>query len=435
MRSLGSWCPFSAPARTSIWISGCLGLLGWSTPGLGEGGSWTQWGGPNRDFKVSVPGLADSWPEEGPHQLWSRELGAGYSAILFEEGRLYTHYRKDDSEVLVALDAKTGETVWEHASRQPLEPAFQSQFGPGPRATPALGKDRVFAIGVFGFLSCVEKATGKELWSLDLREEFKATDLIHGYSSSPLVFRDKLIVLTGGRGASVVCVNQSDGSVDWKRHDFGNSYSTPQLVTVGGQGQVFCFMEKQLVSLDPETGELHWEIPVSNQWRHNISPPVFDDRDNTLVLSSTYFGSKGFRLEEKEAGWTVEELWSTLRVQFYHVTAVGVGDYVYGSHGNGTGQVSLYSCLDRKTGKIAWKERGLGKANTLYAGEKFLLLDEDGTLALVRATPEEFQVISTCKVSDGVTWTVPTLVGTVLFFRDNRRVAAFDLGEAEATSG
>jgi outer membrane protein assembly factor BamB len=185
-------------------------------------------------------------------------------------------------------------------------------------------------------------------------------------------------------------------------------------------------MASELVAIDPGNGELLWSYAIGNQWGHNISQPIFDD--GVLFLSTTYAGARGLALSREGKEWRVEDVWSTPRIQIYHVTAVGLGDHVYASHGNGMGQVSLFTCVNRKTGDVAWRTRGLGKANTLHADGKFILLDEDGMLALVRATPEKCTILSRVKICDGVAWAVPTLVGTTLYVRDTKRLMALDLG-------
>ncbi len=411
-------------SRTLAVSLAMMPLIGFIRPARAQ---WTEWGGPDRNFKVQGQKLADSWPQEGPPELWSRKLGSGYSAVLVDDGRLYTMARNGTTESTFSLDAKSGEIVWEQGYHEVTHEKHIRQFGEGPLATPAIAGNRIFSVGVTGRLICRKKETGKEVWSHHLWDDFGGTFLGHGYSSSPFIYRDTVIVLNGGAGSSIIAFDQKDGAVVWKKHDFKNSYSVPRLISVDGEDQLLCFMAKGLFSVDPRDGSFLWSYDVENQWGHNISQPIFDDAENLVFLSTTYVGSRGLKLARDEGEWKVEEVWSTKKVQFYHVTSIDIGDYVYGSHGNGMGQISLFICINRKTGEIGWRGRGMGKSNTIHADDKFVLLDEDGKLALVKANPEKFEIISEVNVGGNPAWTVPTLASGVLYLRGSGKVTALDL--------
>lgn len=388
---------------------------------------WTRWGGPTQNFQVDVKGLADKWPEDGPKKLWTRELGEGYAGVLVDDGVLYTMYRSEGKERIVALGADDGSTVWEHAYDESPADGHVKQFGEGPRGTPLIIGDDIYSVGVAGQMTCLNKKTGKLKWSHDLWEEYKAYFLNHGYSSSPFEYKDTVIVLTGGEGNAIMAFNKNDGKLAWKNLDFTNSYSTPSLINVDGQDQLLCYMGQELIAINPNNGELYWRYEIGNQWGQNICQPVYGD-GNMLFLSTTGAGSRGLKLTRDGDKTNVEEVWKTRKVQLYHVTSISLGDYVYGSSGAGMGKVNFFSCINRKTGKIAWRERGLSKATTLYADGKFIILDEDGKLALVKADPENFEIVSEAQVCEKVAWTVPTLVGKTLYVRDQKNITALDIG-------
>jgi outer membrane protein assembly factor BamB len=386
---------------------------------------WTRWGGPHGDFTVEVAALASTWPAEGPKKLWTRELGDGYSAILAQDGRLYTHYRTGSQESVICMDAATGATVWEH--RYDAEPAegHVHQFGAGPRATPLIAGDRIYAIGVSGVMHALDKKTGKVAWKHDLWTEYAGTRLNHGYSSSPIEYKDMVIVLIGGENQSIAAFRKSDGTPVWKGLTFKNSYSTPRILNVDGEDQLVTFMSDHLIGVSPAKGTLLWKYPHVNQWEQNVNLPVMAD-GNHLFLSSPETGSRGLKLSRKNGETVVEEVWSTKKIQFYHVNSVVRGEYVYGS--TGTMGPAFFSAVNIKTGEIPWRERGFSKANCVMAGDRLILLDEDGQLALATATPEALTVHSKAQVLDKVAWTVPTLVGKTLYLRDKKQILALDLG-------
>jgi outer membrane protein assembly factor BamB len=163
-----------------------------TTPG------WPRWGGPGGDFKVVVAGLAESWPEDGPPVLWRRPLGAGYSAIAAVAGTLYTIYRDGEDDVVIALRADDGETVWEHRYRAPTREGNSLEFGKGPHATPLILADRLVTLGYTGVLSCLDRKTGEPIWTHDLIPDFEGEVLEFGYSASPILQDGKVIVLVGG---------------------------------------------------------------------------------------------------------------------------------------------------------------------------------------------------------------------------------------------
>jgi outer membrane protein assembly factor BamB len=403
--------------------------------------SWTQWGGPNRDFNIPSAKLADSWPAGGPPVLWSRPLGTGHSSIVVDEGRLFTLYRAGSGraktgpwkteEVVVALDAKTGETIWEHtvAARTGYE---DFSFGPGPHASPLVVGDRVFTIGTTQQLFAFDKRTGKVLWSHDLVKEFKAPELLLrpnvkvGYGCSPIAFRDTIICSVGGPGQSVMAFRQSDGGVVWNSGDFLTSAAAPILIQLAGRPQLVFLGGGAVTGLDPAYGAILWSHPHDPGNDLNCTTPLFGP-DNILFLSSAYqAGSRAIQLRQNGDQTEATELWFTNRVRFMFLSAIRVGDFVYGTTGD-FGPAFL-TALNIKTGESAWQVRGFARASLLQAGDKTIVLNEDGDLALARLTPSGAEILARTKVLDTVSWTAPTLVGTTLYARDREKVVALNLG-------
>src|SRR6266542_1770815 len=190
-------------------------------------GEWPQWGGPHRNFQSDATGLADSWPATGPKILWSRDLGEGYSGISVDGGRLFTMYRRANNEVVIAMDAKSGKTVWERVNNASPRSRMGLENGPGPHVTPLVTGDLVYTVGILGLLQALDKKTGKVVWSHELWNEFGGDRVGRGYGNSPMAYRDLIIVPVGGKGHSVMAFRQKDGSVAWQAQDFGNAFSSP----------------------------------------------------------------------------------------------------------------------------------------------------------------------------------------------------------------
>ncbi|MDQ1593094.1 MAG: outer membrane protein assembly factor BamB [Pyrinomonadaceae bacterium] len=386
---------------------------------------WPQWGGTHRNFVSDAKGLASVWPEGGPRRLWSRELGEGYSAIAAEGGSLYTMSRRGTQEVVIALDAATGKTLWEFSYPAPFSPDYSMENGTGPHATPTVAGELVFAAGATGKLHALDKRTGKLLWMHDLLHEFKGTIRVNGYACSPLAYRDTIIMQVGGEGNALMAFRQKDGGVVWKRHDFKNSPASPLLINVDGQDQLVAFMYDTLVGVDPAGGELLWNRPHRSEFGLNVSTPVWGS-DNLLFISSSYGGGSRVLKVSRTAGKTeVEEVWAHALMRVHYGNAVRLGDFVYASSGDfGT---APFTAVNVKTGKIAWRDRSIARASVISAEGRLIILDEDGNLLLATPTPEGLKVHSKVELLKTNSWTVPTLAGTRLYVRDRQNILALEL--------
>lgn len=394
------------------------------------GEDWPQWGGARSNFEAAGARLAESWPAEGPRRIWERRLGDGYSAIAAVDGALYTMVRRGSQEAVVALDAADGKTLWEHAYEAELTDDMAMEFGPGPHATPAVTAERVFTVGVTCILSCVDRKTGEALWSVDLQEAYGAPHMGRGYGASPFAYDDVVVLpVGGGPGKSIVALRQADGSEAWSRHDFGAGYATAQLIELDGQAQLVLLMGKEVVGLDPRTGDLLWQHPHRTLQDANISTPVWDGKDRLFVSSAYNGGARGLRLRREGGATVVEELWANRKVQVMHGNAVEVDGYIYCSIGSFG--PALLVAVDLASGEMVWRERGYGRATCVYGDGKLIFLDQDGKLVLARCTPQKLERLSECQLLERVAWTVPTLVGSTLYVRDRARIMALDVGPAD----
>lgn len=385
---------------------------------------WPQWGGPNRNFISTSKGLAASWPATGPRQLWSRPLGQGHSSIVVDRITLYTMYSQGDQEVVVALAADTGKTLWEHKYDAPTA-GMNYKEGLGPHATPLLVGNLLYAVGALGNLHALDKKTGKVVWSHDLWKEYGGTKRDRGYSCSPLAYKKTIILPVGGTGQALIAFNQTDGTIAWKNQTLDVSPSSPIIINVDGQEQMVAFLGKTITGIDPNNGELLWSHPHVTDWGLNISTPIWGD-DNLLFVSSAYSGgSRVLKLQNNGGKTTVTELWFNNRMRVHHGTTIRVGDHVYGSSGDFG--PAFFAGVNVKTGEIAFQDRSFPKTNFVLAEGRLIILDEDGNLALATVSPAGLKVISKFSLLKNLAWTAPTLVGTKLYVRDRQTIAALDL--------
>jgi outer membrane protein assembly factor BamB len=400
-------------------------------------GDWPQWGGPTRNFVSSSTGLAASWPASGPRKVWSRALGEGHSAVSVEGGRLYTMYRplgllamvrRSQEEVVTAIDAATGKTIWEHRFPSPTEGVNFTE-GAGPHSTPLVTADRVFAVGSRKELMALNKANGQVVWSHDMIKEYKAGSPDRGYAPSPLLYGDTIIVPMGdGPGQLLAAFNARTGALVWKAGDFEFSPASPVIIDVDGQKQVVYFAGNVVAGFDPATGRTLWSHPHKTDWGLNISTPVWSPSDHLLFVSSAYgTGSRVLELRQAGGKTSVTEKWFNNRMRIHIGTAIRVGNHVFGSSGD-FGPAFL-TAVDITSGRVAWQDRSFARAQLLLADNKLVILDEDGTLGLATVSPTGLQVLAKAPILNHLAWTPPTLSGTRLFVRDRKTIAAYELGK------
>jgi outer membrane protein assembly factor BamB len=392
--------------------------------------SWLQWGGPTRNFMSDSKGLASSWPSSGPKKLWTRALGAGHSSIVVENGRLFTMYRQTSpkhEEVVAALDGASGKTIWEYRYDAPVN-GIQFDQGYGPHSTPLIAGNLLFAASSRSELFALDKATGKRVWAHDLIKEYNAPLTARGYSCSPILFRNSVVVTMGGPNQGVAAFDQQSGKLLWKGGYFVWAPASPILIDVDGQPQLVVFGGDIITGMDPSNGKQLWSHPHKTDWGLNISTPLWVPDSHLLFASSAYgTGSRALELRQSAGKTTVAEKWESRRMRVHIGTVIRLGDYAYASSGDFG--PAFISAIDLKSGNIAWQDRSFARAQLLYADGKLIILDEDGALGLATVSPQGLKVLARANVLTNLAWTPPTLVGTTLYVRDRHTIAAFELSQ------
>ncbi len=387
----------------------------------GQCDQWLQWGGVSRDFKTNSTELADQWSEDGPRQLWNRELGDGYSAIVVDSDKLYTMYRQGKDEIVTAMQIETGQTVWEHRYQAEPDPGQSKQYGQGPNATPLILDDRVITIGFNGMMRCLDSESGELLWSHDLVKEFKGKVQFYGYANSPLAYNGLIITLVGGDDYGVAALAPDDGSIVWKSKPTEISYAAPVLINVDGQDQMVFFSPTKVIGMDPNNGSFLWDHPVINFCRVNCTSVIWGQDNLLWVATKGVGGTRVLKLTQNEGKTEVEEVWLNRKIKVFHWNAIRIGDYVYTSNGP-------MSVIDIKSGEIVDRHRGFGNMNGVYADGRLILLDDKGKLVLANVSAGKIEIVSSAKLLNSVAWTPPTLVGKTLYIRDRQNIMALDLG-------
>ncbi len=380
--------------------------------------SWPQWRGANRDGISKETGLLKQWPENGPPLLWKASgAGFGYSSFSVANGRLYTMGLRGDKEYVIAFDAATGKEAW----ASPAGRAFRNDRGDGPRGTPTIDGDRIYALGGSGDLSALDVKTGKVIWTLNMLDKFGGSNITWGISESPLVLGEKLLVNAGGPEASVVALNKKDGSLIWKSQSDRAGYSSGMPVQIGNTTQVVFFTHKRVIGLDAKDGKLMWEYPRAANNVANAATPIV--RGNRVFISSDYGNGGG--LVEIKADGQASEVYFTKDMRNHHSSSILIGDHLYGFSGG------ILTAMRFDTGEVAWKDRSVGKGSLVFADGHLYAFSENGVVGLVEATPTGYREKGRFRIAQDSlpTWAHPVVAGGRLYIRDQDTIYAYDVRE------
>jgi len=387
-------------------------------PAFGE--DWPQWLGPRRDNSSTE--IVKPW--QGKLKvLWRKPAGEGHSSPVVADGRVFIHAKVENKneEEIVAFDAKSGEELWRTRYERA---AFNSLFGNGPRATPAIVKDRLYAFGITGVLTCLDTKKGDKIWQVDALQKFGAKNLFFGMACSPLVADDRVLVNVGGKGASVVAFHCGDGKVAWKSMDDPASYSSSIVFGAGDKRQAVFLTGANLAGLDPADGGVYWRFPLVDRLMESSTTPV--NAGDLVLASSITYGSVALKLETKDGKPAVSEAWKNKQLTSYFSTPVVIGkEHIYMVTGTTPGpfkkpSAALY-CIEAKTGKELWKKEKISiyHAALMRTGDdKLLMLTDGGELVLMEPSGKEYRELARTKISGPETWAHPALANGRLYVRD-----------------
>jgi outer membrane protein assembly factor BamB len=378
---------------------------------------WPGFRGPNRDSIIHGVQIKTDWSTSPPVEIWRRPIGPGWSSFAVHGDLLYTQEQRGDDEVVSCYRVSTGEPVWRH--RDPIR-FYESNGGAGPRATPTLSHGRVYTLGATAVLNALDAATGKVVWSHNAATDTGRKTPEWGFTSSPLVVDDIVIVAVSG---TLAAYDAATGKPRWVGPQHGGSYSSPQLATIDGVAQILLLSAPGAVSVSPADGKLLWE----HTWEGGaiVQPALMADGGILINAMSAMGGIATRRLAVARGtgGWTVEERWTSNGLKPYYSDFVIHKGHAYGFDG------SILACIDLEDGKRKWKggRYGTGQLVLLADQDVLLVTSEDGELALVKATPDQFTELARIPALNSKTWNHPVLIGDRLLVRNGEEMAAFRL--------
>jgi outer membrane protein assembly factor BamB len=377
---------------------------------------WPGFRGPLRDGISRGARIETNWVASPPVELWRRPIGPGWSSFAVRGNLLYTQEQRGDDEVVACYNATTGQPVWTHRDAARF---FESNAGAGPRATPTLSRDRVYTFGGTGILNALDAADGTVVWSRNVTSDNGSSVPYWGFSSSPVVVDDLVIVAAAGQ---LLAYDLRTGDPRWSG-PAGEGYSSPHLVTIDGVAQILMMSGAGATSVAPGDGTVLWKY----RWPGSpiVQPAVTADGD-VLIVASTGSGTRRIAVAHGAAGWTATERWTSQWLKPYFNDFVVHKGHAYGFDGN------ILACINLEDGSRKWKggRYGNGQFVLLPDQDVLLVLSEEGEIALVSATPDQFTELARFKAIEGKTWNHPVLVGDVLLVRNGEEMAAFRLSRA-----
>jgi outer membrane protein assembly factor BamB len=380
---------------------------------------WPQWRGPNRDGVSAERGLLKSWPQGGPPLVWrAAGAGEGYSSFAVSGGKLYTMGARGGDEFLMAFNAADGKKLWETR----IGARFSNDRGDGPRGTPTVDGNRIYAYGASGDIGAFDLATGKPVWSINVLRTFGGSNIIWGLSESPLVLSDRILLNAGGPGASIVALKKTDGSVLWKSQSDQAGYSSGVLHELGGVRQAIFFTGERAVGLNVDNGRQLWSYDRISNTTANIATPIV--RGNHVFLSSDY-GTGAALLELTPGGnrITAKEVYFTREMRNHHASSVLIGDHLYGFSS------AILTAMKFDTGEVAWRDRSVGKGSLVFADDRLYLFSENGVVGLAAADPAGYREHGRFSLKTGSlpTWTHPVVANGTLYLRDQDTIYAYNV--------
>lgn len=389
---------------------------------VGLAADWPQWRGPNRDGTSAETGLRKMWPAEGLKPVWVAEgLGKGYSQVTVVGAAIY-------ATGMVGTNHQGMLSVFDLEGRLKRQSPYGQEWPkayPGARSTPTVDGDRVYVLTGLGRLVCLDAGTGATRWSEDVAATFGGTSPMMGFAEGPLVHKDRVFCTPGGKEGSVVAFDKTSGRLLWTSKALieQSAYCSPILVQRGGTSLIVTMTARSVVGIDPDTGRLVWsqpQDPKANDTNHAITPVY---QDGYLYVTSGH-GKGGQMLELSPDGCQVTQKWVDGVLNPNHSGVVFVGGYVYGVNGKGE-----WVCLEARSGQVMYATKGVATGAMVYADGMFYSYAQNGTLALVKASPKGCELVSQTKVTLGKDehWAHPVISGGRLYIRHGDVLMAYDI--------
>lgn len=371
-----------------------------------NGDDWPNWRGPSRNGISSETSWQHTWPKEGPAVLWRTNVGIGFSSVVVVDSRVYTMGNTNDTDMVYCLNVHDGQVLWKHSYDSPLDDRF---FEGGPTSTPTVDGERVFSLSRQGDVFCFDALTGLVLWSKNVAVEAGVRVPGWGFSSSPMIRGNRLVLNVGQSG---LAIDKRTGEILWKSGDSDAGYMTPHPIEIDDRWFALIASGKFYQCVDIETGEVVWKHRWLTTNGCNAADPIV--HGNRVFISSGY--GRGAALLSFDAT-SSQVVWANKEMQNQLNSSVLVDGHIYGFDGDEGGEVQL-KCLEFSSGNVRWSFSGFGAGSLLVADSHLILLSEEGELSTAPMSNQLFKPTAKAKILEGKCWTVPVLSNGRIYCRN-----------------
>jgi len=393
-------------------------------------GDWPRFRGPNADGTSSETGLFRKGGDFGLTLAWKKTLGSGYSGIAVSKGTLVTMFSNESSDLMVAFDPKTGNEKW----RFEIASTYAGHDGShgGPLSTPLIDSGRVFGLGPHGKLFAVELKSGKPLWSSDLVAERGSRPPFYGFSTSPIIQDDVLVVQIGSEEGSVAGFDPETGELLWKAGNDAVMHQSPIPFRFQGRRQVVLAGNTNLTGLDPRTGDVLWEYPHGGSGPRGVwSMMPVPAGEGRLFLAHQDEASSMVQLELNDDTVVAKKLWEESSIKNSYNVPIYHDGHLYAF------STRILTCVDADTGKIVWRSREPGDGFMVLVDGHLVIVTKKGALHIANATPDGYHEVASLQLFDDLAWTEASIADGSFYVRSLSELARVDIalgGRATAAS-
>jgi outer membrane protein assembly factor BamB len=378
-----------------------------ATSGKVAAGDWPWWRGPDYNGVSSETKWRDDWSEAGPKILWRGSVGTGFSSFAVEGDRAYTMGHADGNDTVFCFNAETGETIWTHT--YPCKLVDNLHEG-GPGATPTIDGAQVYTVSKEGHFFCLDAASGKVLWQHEFQPLFEVKMPAWGFSASPVILGNQVIV----EGGSLAAFDKTSGELIWKTEPQRHGYGTPTCFEHDGTTWVAWLSNDNLTIVNAADGSEADRFPWETQFATTAGTPLV--QGDQIFISTGY--NRGCALFTFD-GEKLTDQYDVRTMRNHMAASVPWNDVLFGFDGNSHNRSSVHlKCIDWATGEEKWKHRGLGCGTVLRAGDRLIVLSDEGLLVVAPCSEEGFEPTAEAQVLEGRCWSVPVLARGLLYCRN-----------------
>lgn len=390
--------------------------------------SWPGFRGPHRNGILEDPSFepAESWPAEGPPQVWRIELGEGYAGAAVHNGRVYLidYDMVNQCDAIRCFSLDDGREIWQYSY-----PVLVRRNHGMSRTVPAVNDNYVVTIGPKCHVTCLDAKTGQFKWMIDLVREYGTTEPLWYAGQCPLIIENHAIIAPVGKETLMMAVELETGTVRWQAPTFDRWQMTHTSILPTQFGEIDAYVysaNEGIVAVNAQDGAILWK---TDAWRLRIgvASPIEAGPNRVFISGGYNKGSMMFHIEQQSDAFVPQMLYE-LKPEVFgsdQQTPIYYKGSIYGVRPD-----EQLVCMDTD-GTIRWtsgQENRYGLGPYIIVNGLIYILTDEGVLSLIRATADRFERLTQAKVLDGhESWGPPAFAAGRLIVRDLTTMVCLDV--------